>query len=446
MLEKIKKTIKTHNLINEGDGVVVALSGGPDSVALAHALCQLRKDMKIRICAVHLNHMFRGKDSDEDAIYVKDFCQKLNMPLFSFETNIEELAKDLKMSFEEAGRYERYRLFDKIKEEQGFEKIAIAQNQNDQCETVLMRMFRGTGLSGLTGTKYIRDDTYIRPLLDVCRFDIEAYCEEFKLGPRTDKTNLEDVYTRNKIRLRVIPYISDNFNPRFMDTFLNMVKLLSVDSDFIEKEAEKRIEELVKSDGGKLSIGVNDLNNNHEAIKTRIIRSMFLKTKGSLEGFTNKHIEEILGLLKSTDGSKKVEILGVTFIRRYDGLVVTNIEEKEKSLYLLEYDVYNVSEYDNIKRDCNSVLIDFEKVNGNLRYKFREDGDVFYPFGMKGKKKLKSFFIDNKVPKDERDFVPLICDDENIIWIYGYRISEKYKITEETKRVAVLKLERNKND
>ena len=199
-------------MFNDGDKVIVAVSGVPDSICLLHILNSLKRQLNIELCVAHINHCLRGDESDKDEIYVKNFCESLNIEFRSKSVDINKIIETQNISCESAGRNARYDFFNSLREELNAQKIAIAHNANDQAETVLMRIMRGTGLEGLVGIKPIRDNIFVRPLINSTRQEIEEYCFTENINPRIDKTNLETIYSRNKVRLELIPYIQKNFN------------------------------------------------------------------------------------------------------------------------------------------------------------------------------------------------------------------------------------------
>ena len=212
MKEKVKEIIKKYNLINSGDKIVLGVSGGPDSIAMLDILRQLKSEMEFEIYVVHINHSIRGEDADEDEEYVKNYCEKYNIKCFSKKIDVPTIAKTKKIGTEEAGRKVRYEYFEEILKETKSNKIAIAHNKNDKVETIIMHLLRGSGISGLRGIEPIREEKFIKPLIECDRQEIENYCKENNLQPRIDKTNFENEYTRNKIRNIVIPYIKKEFN------------------------------------------------------------------------------------------------------------------------------------------------------------------------------------------------------------------------------------------
>lgn len=227
----VEDTIKKYNMLNHGDSIVVGLSGGPDSMCLLHVLMGLKEAWGLKIYAAHLNHQFRGRDADEDALYVKKKCEEWGIEVFIQVFNVPAYAKEKGLSSEEAGREIRYKLFYEVAHKVGANKIAIAHNMNDNAETVLMNLFRGSGIEGLKGIEATRGEI-IRPLINVRRDEIEAYCHEKKLNPRIDKTNLEPIYGRNKVRLELIPYIEKHFNGNIMSTLQRLSDIVTIENGF----------------------------------------------------------------------------------------------------------------------------------------------------------------------------------------------------------------------
>ena len=217
MKQKILQTIKKYNLIENGDSIVIGVSGGPDSICLLHVLNELKNELNFKISVAHINHMIR-EEADDETEYVKEFCENLGIECYIKRIDVVKIANNLKRGTEETGRQIRYEFFDEILEKTASNKIATAHNNNDKVETILMNILRGSGLSGLKGIEAIRDNKYIRPLIETSREEIEKYCEENNLNPKIDKSNNENIYTRNKVRNIVIPYIKQEFNPNILKT------------------------------------------------------------------------------------------------------------------------------------------------------------------------------------------------------------------------------------
>jgi len=438
MLSQMKSIVLDHNLINKGDKIVVAVSGGADSVALLHGLYSLKEVYEIELYVCHLNHQLRGQAADGDAEYVKELSDSLGIKSYIYSRDIERFAKDKKMGFEEAAREVRYDLFEEILNLTGSNKIAVAQNKNDQAETILMRLFRGSGLEGLTATKF-RRDLIIRPLLGISRKDIESYCSDNGLSYRTDHTNFETDYTRNKIRLELIPYIQEHFNENIIETLYDTTRLLSDDQKFIESYVDDIYKEIV----GVSSLILEKLPKD-PAILSRLFRKIIANHE-SLKGVSYSEIKALMQMVTVKKHGNKRCIKGLTFEISYDKLVYykasINMLEKTPLKDFRGYRGQLITSAANINKSFESITIDADKVKGHLYVRSRIAGDRFSPLNMKGSKKLKDFFIDLKVPASERDHVILLCDDDNIIWVVGYRMSDLYKVTAKTKNKTIIQLQ-----
>jgi tRNA(Ile)-lysidine synthase len=461
MVKKVLDTIRKHNLIKNGDILVVGVSGGPDSICLLHVLFKLSEELKINIAAAHINHMLRGEESDSDQKYVESICDKLRIKLFAKAFDVEQIAIQRRISLEEAGRDCRYLYFSEVAELSGASKIAIAHNRNDQAETVLMHIIRGTGLDGLRGMEYVRENV-IRPLLDVPREDIEKYCEDNLLFPRTDSSNLKDVYTRNKIRLGLIPYINDAFSTNITESIFKMAALIKDDHNFIEQSASKLYNQCVlKREAKRISLDITKLSGFHKAMVKRIIRIALDELKGSLKGIESVHVKDICDLAYCGRTGAQLHLPDNVIVERsYDvlsffygeeiskasgfnkliGIPGSTIVEDNNTILTASVFVNIISlEAVQINQKSLTQLFDYEKLKVGINIRSRNNGDVFNPYKSPGTKKLKEYFIDNKIPRDKRDEIPLVAKNNEIVWIIGYKISDKFKVTENTK--SILKLE-----
>ena len=452
IFEKALSTIKKYNLIEKGDKIVLGLSGGPDSVCLLHILNRLREVLDIEVYAAHLNHQIRGLEAQQDALYVSQLCESLGVTFFVKSINVPQYCKDNKLSLEEGARKLRYEMFFEIKESLNANKIAIAHNMNDQAETVLMRMMRGTGLQGLKGIDYIRDGVIIRPILDIERSEIEAYCEEHKLNPRIDSTNLESIYTRNKIRLELIPYMKENFNSNVTESIVRMSNSLKCDNEFIEEEALKQFRNISCINEGNLEIKIEKFKNLHKSLKSRIIRHGIKNDLGDTNFIDQKHIEEVIDLEGENKIDKRIVLPRGLFVYRQKGkllfttreIVYEEIEfsheipkngivKIDEANLIIETEVMPINKYKALKRDKSSKWFDCNKIKGGIIVRSRKSGDKI-KLSM-GSKKLKQLFIDLKIPKEERCKVPILHDDNGILCVGNFRDSEQYKVDETTKEV-----------
>ncbi|HGM3458701.1 tRNA lysidine(34) synthetase TilS [Clostridioides difficile] len=460
IFDKVLSTINKHNLIQKGDKIVLGLSGGPDSVCLLHVLNRLKKDFNIEIYAAHLNHQIRGIEAQKDALYVSKLCEDMGIVFFVKSINVPKYCENEGLSLEEGARKLRYEMFYEIKDKIKANKIAIGHNLNDQAETVMMRIMRGTGLKGLNGIDYIRDNCIIRPILDVERNEIEEYCEAYNLNPRIDKTNLENIYTRNKIRLDLLPYMKDNFNSNVIESIVRMSNSLKSDNDYIEKEAEAKFREVSNiKEKGFVEINLDDFVCLHDAIKVRVLRNSIKHILGDTNFVDQRHIEDIMSLEDNSKVNKMLTLPRNIFVyRKKDSIILTNEEivNEEIEFYynvpsngfikikelkqIIETQVMSIDRYKSMKLDNSSKGFDFNKVKGGIVIRSRRQGDKI-KLAM-GSKKVKDLFIDLKIPREERCKIPIITDSEGIICVGDYKISENYKIDENTKEV--LKINFNK--
>jgi len=453
MHELIKNNIINKKLIIDGDNILIALSGGPDSVFLFHNLRKLKDIISFNLYASHINHMYRGKDAMHDEEFVRDLCQKYGVRLFVKRKNAAEYARELKVTEEEAGRVLRYGFFNENLSQIGGGKIALAHNLNDQAETVLQRLIRGTGIDGLSAMSFQKGNL-IRPMLNVSRDEIMAYLHENNYQYCIDITNSQDIYGRNKIRLNLIPYLEKNFSPNIQATLSRMAEAMERDKKIIEKYIDIKFKELLKDrSGSKLVLDLNLLRALDVGERGRIIRRGIEELKGNTVNVEMKHIDNAISLMDAGKTGKKIDLTGgFTIEISYDNFIInkrldkvpefeynialneiTHIKEVNKTLLARVFEA-GTETWEDIE-DKDSFCVDFDLVKGSLTVRNRRPGDSITPCGMEGSKKVKDVFIDLKIPKEERDSRLIVADDENIIWLEGYRINDKYKINESTKKI-----------
>ncbi len=316
MEEKILEIIKRYNLIENGDKIVVGVSGGPDSITLLNVLKNIKEKeiIKFNLVVCHINHMIR-EEAISDEKYVEEYCKKNNIEFFAKRIKVEEMAEKEKIGTEEAGRKARYEFFNEILNKTNANKIATAHTANDNAETVLMNIIRGSGTLGLKGIE-AKNGKLIRPLIECKRSEIEKYCKGENLNPRIDKTNFENIYTRNKVRNMLIPYIENNFNPNIIEAINRLSDLSKQENDFLEKltkEAYKKI--LVEQKKNEIILDLNSFNSQEIVIKNRLVLYTINILFGTRSGIEKKHIEDIIKLCSNNIGNKflipnkKVKIL-----------------------------------------------------------------------------------------------------------------------------------------
>lgn len=312
MKNKVLETIKKYNLINKNDKIVIGVSGGPDSICLLHILNEIKQKLNFEIYVAHINHMIRP-EAEEETQYVEDFCRELEIKCFVKRINIIEKSNLEKIGTEEAGRKARYEFFEQVLQKVGANKIATAHNANDNAETVLMNIFRGTGTSGLKGIEPIRDEKFIRPLIECERCEIEKYCEDNNLEPKIDKSNFENIYTRNKVRNLIIPQLQEEFNPNIVKSINKLSKLASQENEFIQNYCEEILRNnLIISQENlddydkecSLILDLKKFNNLETVIKNRIIFLSIQKVLGDTQGIEKIHIDDIVKMCSKNIGNK----------------------------------------------------------------------------------------------------------------------------------------------
>lgn len=308
MLEKVLSTIKKFNLIEKGDKIVLGVSGGPDSISMLNILNSIRNDKKLHlsfdIIVAHVNHNIR-EEAIDDQKFVEDFCKKIDVPCYVKSIDIPQISKNQKIGEEEAGRNARYQFFDEVLEKEHANKIAIAHNKNDKIETIIMNVFRGSGIAGLKGIEPIKNNKYIRPLIECERTEIEQYCKDEGIEPRIDRTNFENEYTRNKIRNIVIPYIKKNFNPNIIETMDRLSDLVKEEDEYLEKLVETKYKEFVKEESKKqIVLDLKKFNNEEKVIKSRLLLYTISRLLGSTKGIEKVHIEDVIKLCENNIGNK----------------------------------------------------------------------------------------------------------------------------------------------
>lgn len=447
MKKKVLEFIRKNKLVKKGNSVVLGVSGGADSICMLKLLSDLQKRLGISLYVLHINHMIRGEEADQDAMFVKKICTKFKVPHRVINVDVPALAERESLSEEEAGRYVRYDEFSKYAYEVGATKIAVAHNSNDNAETVLMNLARGTGIKGLGGIppKREMEDAngnvveVIRPILCLSRKEIEDYLKENEIEYRNDSTNDSTDYTRNKIRLEIMPLL-ENINDNAMQNITNASNELADTSDYIEKDVDEAYEEFVTEEDGKLflsdeSFAIDPI------VLTGVIRKMIENIAGKLKDITRIHVGDVVSLSEKQVG-KKIDLpYSIVAEREYEGISMfsesneTESETKNKEVIIsFEEDDFDRTSIEELKY---TKWLDYDKID-DVVVRTRQKGDYIVIDGDGATKKLKKYFIDEKIPRRERDEVLLVADGNRILWVVGYRISEDVKVTPDTKKVVKL--------
>ena len=470
----IKNTILKNDLLSKGDHVIVGLSGGPDSVCLFFSLLELKSEFELSIISVHVNHMLRPGDAEKDQAYAETLCKDAGITCKVSVLDCVKIAGERGITTEEAGRDIRYEAFYQaakelidagVKPEQI--KIAVAQNKNDLAETMLMRIIRGTGVNGLSGIEYKRGGafgtTVIRPLLDLAREDIENYCKQKGITPRIDLSNKQPIYTRNKVRLTLIPYIEEHFNENIVDALARLSQSAKEDNGYLWKQAQFAYNSLIKvvPESIRIVLDRNGLKKMDPAIRRRVVLLAF-RDIGLVRDIQSPHLMMIDDVLFGGSASGKVNLPGnYMFSVSYDEAAVylENIENedlaenrnlKTRILTIEEYKAVQQSEGGGLSAafDYRELSETYSDVIKRLALRTRRQGDYFTPKGMKtGRKKVQDYFVDRKIPKGKREYYLLVVLGNEVLWIFDplsgryNESSEKYGVTDKTKEVLMLEID-----
>ena len=381
-------------------------------------------------------------------MFAMNLCEKLGVPFFSKSEDVLKYAKDNSLTSEEAGRILRYEFFGEICNKHSISKIATAHNLNDNTETVMMRFIRGAGINGLCGIPYVNGNI-IRPLLDISRAEIETFLDDENQDYVTDKTNKEPIYFRNKVRLNLIPEIEREYNPNFKETLSSNIPLYRNAADFLESIVSQKNKELIKHEKNYMFIELNELNKEHDFVISSVIASA-VKKAYSKKQISSKMISEISEIARKGSGaidfSKDLHLCAMYdklyFITKRESepfyITVNNLEEK----YIPECDkIITFTQVQNKEKSKNAVFVDSDKLCGKkITVRNRKDGDFFTPSGMTGRKKLKDFFIDKKIPSFIRGDIPIFLADDEIFCVGTIRVSENYKVGCNTKNILKIEI------
>jgi tRNA(Ile)-lysidine synthase len=453
----VKDWVDRHNLLSPGSRILAACSGGPDSLALVHILNRLKKEYSVSLAVAHVNHMFRP-EAAEEAEFVAAFAAGLGLACYVTAIDVPAYYKANKMSPEEAGRVLRYRYLRRVAAEWGAALIATGHHRDDQVETVLINFLRGAGSGGLRGIQPVSDGI-IRPLLPVGRREIEEYCATWQLKPRQDSSNFETNYLRNRIRLKLLPALEAEYNPAIRKAVWQLAALAGDEYDYLRQEV-KRLWTAVVTEADRLTIGSQALAGVHKALQREIIRLAIEKKRGTLTGISFGHVEKLLTMvLSGTVGAVLTLPGGLVAYKTYTGVELGMITDslqfassRQEGLEAVPVAVPGITQAGGFAvvaelsterksyRGRQTAAFDLEQLSLPLIVRTRQPGDRFRPLGLSGSKKLKEYFIDQKVPAAERDTILLICDQQEIIWVAGYRQGERGRITSTTKKILQLSI------
>lgn len=453
ILERFKKTIREYNLLEKKVQVLVAYSGGVDSSGLLALLLEIQKEWSLKIYLGHFNHKLRKK-AEEDERFVRDVAQKYSLPLFVESADVRSHAKENRMNIEEAGRELRYDFLRKVASEIGEAKIATGHTMTDQAETLLMRLLRGSGPRGLASIYPVVEGRIIRPLIHLEREDIEDYLEKKKILFRIDESNFDRRFFRNRIRWELIPYMCKNFEPRIVPQLARAASILQEEEALLDKLGKEKAKKAIleKSEGISLELGF--LASLPLALSRRVVREFIYKLKGNLREISFEDIESVLRMARGKEFHLKANLVlrrekDLVFLKRktspkisyeysWQGRVPLEIKEVNLKFEGKEFKKKNSSQLE--FNDETHAYIDRAKLRFPLLIRNRREGDRYQPLGSPGQKKLKEIMRAKGVPLSEREKRPVFLSGKEIVWVVGLPVSEKYKISDQTRDIFALKM------
>ncbi len=479
MQGRVRAYAEKYHMIEPGGRTVAGVSGGPDSVCLLFLLKDLCGEKKNELSAVHVHHGLRGKEADGDETFVRELCRQLKIPLTVYSFDVRRRAEEEKLTLEEAGRLCRYEAFQKEAERLGGARIAVAHHEDDQAETVLFHLFRGTGLRGLCGMEPVRGNI-IRPLLGVSREEILDWLKKREIPWRTDSTNEETEYTRNKLRREIFPLVHTEINPRASVHVAELAEELSQTERYLERQTEEAFAACVTVQDGEILADREKLLGLDPVIAARTVRRM-MECMGGLKDIDRVHIRLILEIAKKQTGRKIDLPGGIQAGREYGWLRLSKKtsdgrgcaeakaegekkeekkeERKEEEALRPEipgtlcigtqkwnFELESAQKDQNIPEKTYTKWFDYDKIKRYLEIRRKKPGDYLEINKEHGRKKLKAYFRDEKIPAAQRESLHLLADGDHILWVPGHRISEGYKVTAETTRILKVQIDGGEDD
>jgi tRNA(Ile)-lysidine synthase len=464
LLNKVLSTISSFRMLQKGDSVLISVSGGPDSVFLADSLNQIKELYGLKLCCFHLDHKTRNGQSSKDAAFVRDFCGSIGLELFSEEIDVKQWCRQNGLSFQDGARRLRLGLLKEIAEKNSINRISTGHTADDNAETFLMHLLRGSGLRGLSGIQPV-SGPFIRPLIEIFHTDILYYLAENKIPYCSDKTNMENIYSRNKIRNVLIPFINKNFSKNFVKKLSGTIDIIRQEDAFIEDYGRKCLKKIADISAETISMPLVKLRAYPESVIKRIVISAIELLNGDSVDIRRENLADIARLCFS--GNERKALLfagGITAIRESENLYISNAPAKnikrpapvldieieigskqemeiEGVKYLIEA-FFGGSDFLKDKNVKNSeAYLDFEKIRFPVKIDYwHKEGERFVPLGLKDFKKIQDYFTDMKIQYGKRLNVPLFYDREKIIWVGNYRIDERAKIDGQTKKIFHIKI------
>jgi len=463
LTRKVQRTIERYRMLLPGEKVVVAVSGGIDSSVLLHLLYGLSQEHGYCLHVAHLNHVLRAEESQRDAEFVRDLARGLSLEATLRSIAVRDLIQQGSGSLQEHARRARYAFLEEVAEEVGASKIALGHTKDDQAETVLLNLLRGAGMPGLRGIPPVREGRFVRPLIEVTRKEIEEYARFHQIASVTDSSNLKSSYLRNRMRLQLLPLLRELYNPQVADTLAAIASILAAEEELLESMASSHLASALLEQGeGRVALSVSALLQEPIALQRRILIEAIRLASSTYLHLSHRHIFTLQDLLRAQNGSQLTLPGGMVATKDYDRLTITKGKESPPPAweYLVTIDGFipvpeaGVTLKAKIRR-CQEVnfgqstpllaFLDMEKIAAPLTVRNRRPGDRFHPLGSAGEKKLKKLFIDAKVSRSQRDKIPLLVCQGEIVWVIGLRINERYRVRDDTQTVLVVEVIRDEH-
>lgn len=467
--QRVLRFIRSNELIKAGQKVLVAVSGGPDSVCLLNTLYKLQTDLNITLHIAHLNHQLRGEESEADARYVADLARQLNIPATLEKRDVAGYQAGHRLSLEEAAREVRYNFLAQTAQSVGAERVAVGHTLNDQVETILLHIIRGAGTRGLRGlqpsyTLQFSGEhlTVVRPLLEITRHETGDYCSQLHLTPCLDTSNLSLSRLRNRVRHELLPLLQ-SYNPGIFESLLRIGCIAQDDLAFLEAESDKAWQKIVRKEETTLIFDKKRFKILAPALQRQLLRKAIDELLGTLKDIETRHIEKIMGSLGKPAGRQITLPEGLIFSLEYDRYLLGFNPQELVPFPALEGEIEinipgetrlpgwkieaTVTAHDKMRESLEAVNSDnftgcFDKdlVGVKIKVRTRRRGDRFQPLGMSQPKKVGEFMQDARIPKTWRQKIPIVYSPQQIIWVAGWRIDERVKVTESTRQILCLKM------
>ncbi len=458
---RVRKTLQSHNMLASGDQLLVGVSGGADSVALLLCLHKLAPQLHISLAIAHLNHGIRGAEADADEDFVRRISADLRLQFFSETIDAKQQAKAAGQNLEELARQLRYDFLNRIAENIGAHKIAVGHTLNDQAETILFRFIRGSGIEGLSAIHPILEGRIIRPLLECSRDAILDYLAQRGVSYREDSTNRDVAYSRNRIRLELLPYLAEHFNPRITATLAREAFLMREAWSFVEAEAKRAFDNLESTRREGLALRIAGLLELHPVIQKEVLRLAIQECLGSLRGITSRHIDSVLLLCSSGGSGDQVQLPHMaSAIRQFDDLLFLRQQPSQTPSLIYELPVpgnchipeigmrFRVSACDTPDRMTmkehrfQRAYLESSRLPGVLILRSRKPGDRY---GGPGHRKVKKMLIDGKIPYLQRLSLPMVLAGNTVIWIPGFRPARSWEARTESQTCILLEIVPDQN-